>query len=155
MALWTTPNQGRSASAGTCSTHTSTPTTPTSTSPQPPAVQCPGSAGVMVPPQLLLPASGPGTLTRGWMTTTAATLTALSGPGATPPTLGGSANTVASASAVSPHQHHAQLDLRVLDATLTLLFCPSLWPHKQKNVHGLSMSPMAASGARVKATVAI
>lgn len=54
-------------------------------------------------PQLLLPISGPGTPTRGWMTTTAATLTALSGPGATPPTPGGSASTAASASAVSPH----------------------------------------------------
>lgn len=51
------------------------------------------------------------------MTTTAATLTALSGPGATPPTLGRSVNTVASVSAVSPHQHHAHLGLRVLAST--------------------------------------
>lgn len=51
------------------------------------------------------------------MTTTAATLTAPSGPGATPLTPGGSANTAASVSAVSPHQHHAELGLRVLGAT--------------------------------------
>lgn len=51
--------------------------------------------------QPLLPISGPGTLTRGWMTTTAATPTARSGRGATPPTPGGSASTAASAAAVS------------------------------------------------------